>query len=501
VSLASESGDAGPRPTAEHADILGTPDAGPAAVRGGAYRVGGYIVVVLVGAVAAALIFRHLGDVDTGHYVVATSLVAIVAALSDLGLTAVGVREISLRPPSERWRVAQELLGLRLVLTVIGGIVVTGFAAACYSPTLAAGVGLASIGLLLQVTQDNFSMPLVVDLRLGWVASLELLRQVLSTLLILVLVLLGARLVPLLGVTIPVGALMVLCTVAVVRGQRAMRPVFDWQRWKALISAMLPYSAAVAAAALYLRISMLIVSVLCDKQQVGYFGASFKVVEVVTILPALLAGSAFPIFARAARDDHERLGYALGRVFEVSLIVGAWASVSIAIGASLAIDVLGGAEFHPAAAVLALQGVTIGVMFVSAVWANGMLGLGLYRQIMIVNMIALAGNAAIVTAFVELGGGARGAAIGTAIAEICVVLADATIVVRGRPALKPRLRVIPRVALATALGLTPMLMTTLPVVVRLVISTSLFAATLIATRALPPELGALLPATIRRRIG
>lgn len=482
----------------EQPDILATANAGPAAVRGGTYRVAGYIVVALIGAVAAALIFRHLGDVDTGHYVVATSLVAIVAALSDLGLTAVGVREISLRPRAERWRVAQELLGLRLALTVLGGILVTAVAAASYSLTLGAGVGIASVGLLLQVTQDNFSMPLIVDLRLGWVAALELVRQALSTLLILILVLVGARLVPLLGVTVPVGVVMVVCTAALVRAQRALRPVFDYARWKALISAMLPYSAAVAAAALYLRVSMLIVSALCDKHQVGYFGASFKVVEVLTVLPALLAGSAFPIFARAARDDHARLGYALGKVFEVSLIVAAWIAVSIAIGASLAIQVLGGAKFRPATDVLALQGVTIGVMFVSAVWANVMLGLGLYRQIMIVNFVALAGNAVVVTLLVELVGGARSAAIGTAIAEICVVIADAALVVRGRPELVPPLRVIPRVALATGLGLTPLLISDVPTLVRLVISTALYAGVLIVTKALPAELLALVPTRLLR---
>ena len=50
-------------------------------------RVGGYIVGSLVSVVSAALLFRHLGKVDTGHYVTAVSLVAIVGAVSDLGLT------------------------------------------------------------------------------------------------------------------------------------------------------------------------------------------------------------------------------------------------------------------------------------------------------------------------------------------------------------------------------------------------------------------------------
>ena len=74
-----------------------------------------------------------------------------------------------------------------------------------YSRVLAAGVALAIVGLLLQATQDNFAISLVVGLRLGWVAALDLMRQLLTTLSIALLVLLGSRLLPFLGMSIPVG--------------------------------------------------------------------------------------------------------------------------------------------------------------------------------------------------------------------------------------------------------------------------------------------------------
>lgn len=480
-----------PSPAAER-DLLSMPEAGPAAVRGGAFRVGGYIIGALVGAISAALLFRHLGVIDTGRYVTAMSLVAIVAAFSDLGLTAIGLREISLRPPTERWQLAQDLLGLRIVLTLSGVALMTAIAFVGYSSTLAAGVALAGVGLLLQATQDNFAIQLVVDLRLAWVSAFDLLRQVLNTLLILLLVLLGARLLAFLSVSIPVGVVVLASTVILVRGRRALRPTFDRRRWLVLLGTMLPYSAAVAASALYFRIAIVLVSALASATQLGYFSASFRIVEVLTAVPALLASAAFPIFARAARDDHERLGYALGRVFEVALIVGAWLAVSIAVGAALAIKIIGGAKFHPAGQVLAVQGIAIGAMFVSAVWANGLLGLGLYRQILTLNCAALAANAVLVTALVLLDG-ARGAAIGTSIAEIGYAIGNALLVMRGRPMLRPSLRVLPRVALAAGLGLTPLAMAGVPVIARLAISTTLFGGTLILTRALPPELLTLVP--------
>jgi O-antigen/teichoic acid export membrane protein len=477
-------------------DILSTSAAGPAAVRGGALRVGGYGIAVLVSALSAALLFRHLGRGNAGLYVTATSLVAIVGAFSDLGLTAIGIREISILPPAEGWALARDLLGLRAVLTLLGGVVVIAIAWVAYSQALAAGVALATVGLLLQATQDNFAIPLTVGLRIGWVSALELIRQLSTTLLIVALVLAGAGLVPFLGVSIPVGLVVLAVTVPLVRGRRALAPTFNRRRWRKLLGSMLPYTVAVAASALYLRVSILLVSLLASRTQLDYFGVSFRIVEVLTLVPALLVSSAFPIFARAARDDHERLGYALGKVFDVGLIVGAWVAVTIAIGAPLAIAVIGGPEFKGAAPVLAFQGVALGAMFVSIVWANGLLSLGLYRLILVLNVLALIFNGLLVTLLTPLDG-ARGAALGTALAEIAIAIVQAVAVVHGRPSLRPSLRVLPRVALATALGLAPIALTGLPVIVRVLISTALFGAVVLASGALPRELLDLMPWSAR----
>lgn len=457
-------------------------------------RVGGYIAGALVSVLSAALLFRHLGVVDTGRYVTVMSLVAIVAAFSDLGLTAVGVREIATRPPQERWPLARDLLGLRITLTVIGSLLMIVIAWLVYGSMLAAGVALASVGLLLQATQDNYALPLVVGLRLGWVAALEFGRQLLNTLATVLLVLAGARLLAFLGISIPVGLILLVTTGLLVRGTRSLVPSFSLRRWRRFAAAMLPYAAAVAASALYFRVSILLVSVLSSATQLGYFSASFRIIEVLTGVPALLASSAFPIFARAARDDHERLGYALGRVHEVAVIVGAWVAVSIAVGAPLAIKIIGGPAFAPAVPVLAIQGVAVGAMFVSTVWGNGLLSLGLYRQILAISISALVLNGVLVALLIGLDG-SRGAALGTAIAEIAAALAQAFAVIRGRPQLRPSGRILPRVVLAAAVALLPLALagSGVPTILALLLSSALFAGVLLLLRAFPRELLDLLP--------
>ena len=52
--------------------------------------------------------------------------------------------------------------------------------------------------------------------------------------------------------------------------------------------------------------------------ETGQFGAAFRVFIVLAAVPGLLVTTAFPLLARAARDDRERLRYALQRLFDTS---------------------------------------------------------------------------------------------------------------------------------------------------------------------------------------
>jgi O-antigen/teichoic acid export membrane protein len=267
---------------------------------------------------------------------------------------------------------------------------------------------------------------------------------------------------------------------------------FDLREWRTLLGPVLTYSAAVAASTLYFRVAIVLVSVLASARELGYFSISFRVVEVLFLIPGLLVGAAFPIFARAARDDPARLGYALSRVFDVSLMVGVWIALSIAVGAHFAIEVIGGARFLPATPVLAVQGIAVGATFVSSVWGFGMLSLHLHRLILTFNLAMLTLVAIVVAILVPLDG-AQGAAIGTASVEVVAAVGNGLLLVRGRPHLAPSLRVVPLVAVAALLGAAPALATGLPVLVRVVLSTAIYGGTLVALRALPEELRTLLP--------
>jgi polysaccharide transporter, PST family len=497
MSGGAEAGERGPAREAPAApDILETSRAGPAAVRGGLMRGVAYLIGAGAGAVSAALLFHHLGKLELGTYGVITSLVAVVNGFTDLGLTAVGVREAVLLAEQERAALLRDLLGFRLLMTTIGIGVMAAIAALGYQQAVTIGVVIAGVGLLLQVTQDNFVISLQVRLRFRAIVALDLLRPALTVVFVALFVAVGGKLQAFVAVAVIVGVICATAAAWLTRGERLLRPTLHWQRYRTLLRDILPYSAAVAAASLYYRVAVIATSIFGTATAVSYVYASFRVIEVLTLVPSLVVGVAFPIFAHAAQNDRERLGYALGKVFDVALIVGAWIAVSIAVGADLVMSILGGQSFAPAARVLAIMGIGLGGTFVSIVWGNALLSLRRHREILLINLGALVFAMVAISVLVDLDG-ARGAAIGLAAGELSVGLASAILVGRLDPDLRPPLRVVPRVALAAAVALVPLWLTGVPTIARICISTAAYGTVLVLTRALPSELAVLLPARLR----
>lgn len=466
-------------------NVLDSSEAGPAAIRGGTWRIVGYLAGLLLGVVASALLFRHLGRHGAGRYTLATSLVSVVAGLSDLGLTAIGVRELAVRHGQARDRLARSVLGMRLVTSVVGVVAVAGFAAGVGDGrTLVLGVLCAGVGVILQSCQSTLAMALIADMRSSWVAAFDLLRVVLNSLLIVALVLAGAGLIPFLAVTIPVGVIVLALNVVLVRGRVPLMPLFDAAEWRSVMRGAVPYTLATAAATLYTQVAVVVVSLIAGANALGYFSVSARTIQLLLVLPGLAVGTALPIFARAARDDRARLAYALGRTYEVCLLIGTWVALAVAVGAPMALTVFG-PQFSHSVSLLAIQGTGLGASFVGAVWSNGLLSLGRLREVLVINVFALLVGGALIASLVSVDG-AHGAAIATAVWEGVSVLLTGAALVRADPLLRPPLAILPKVALAAGLAAATTLLA-LPVLVSVVAASVVYFAAVLLLRAVPRE--------------
>jgi O-antigen/teichoic acid export membrane protein len=441
-------------------DVLATPQAGPAAARGGMIRGAGFGLGAALGIVSAAVLFRYLGVRDSGRYVTATTIVALFGGLTDAGLWSIAVRELSATSGAQGRGVMRDIVGLRLVLSATAALAAVVFTVvAGYEEVMVIGVAVGALAWILQSVQLTWSAGLSARLRFGWMTGLDLVRQVVMVVGIVLLALAGAGLLPFLVLALPAALAALVPTAVLVRHEIPLLPRFDWGAWRRLMRDVLPFAAATAAGALYFSVALVLMSLIADEQQTGYFSASFRVVGVLFGIPGLVVGAALPIFSRAAGDDPERLRFGVQRVTDTTTILGAIVVLGVFVGAEGIIAIIAGPDFAPAASALQIQCLGLLGSFVTAVLVYALLSLGRSREILLLACGPLVANIVLTLALVPAYG-ADGAAAATAISELALAGAAAIVLARAMapyaismaPAMRSIALAVPFAALALVGG-------------------------------------------------
>lgn len=469
-------------------DILDTSQAGPSIIRGSLLRLGGYMLGTLATVVSSAVVIRHLGLVDTGHFLTVTAMVTIVATVSDLGLGGFAVRDYAAGPRVEGRRFLRNLLGIRMVFALGGLSIAVLFGLLVgYPAVMVLGTAIAGSGMVFLVVQDGCSIPLQVGLRFGWVAGLQLVIQVGVAIEAVLLALAGAGLLPFFAMQLPVVIPVLAVTMLVGGHDSRLLPSLETEQWRRMVGRILPFSAGVVLSVVYFQIGQIMVSLLSSSAQTGYFGVSFRVLMSLTTLPPLLVSSALPLLARAARNDEERFNYASSKLVETMVLAGCGLALALFLGAAFAIDIVAGQGYTQSVEVLRILAVALLGTFVIGARGYALLSLDRLRAMLVCNaialMVVLGCGVPLIDAY-----GAKGAAIALVAAELTLGFSYERALSYGRPALRLNLGFLLRAAAATLLAGAVASVLSLPSVAAAVLGLALYVAALAALGIIPAEI-------------
>jgi len=486
-----------PQPDGAEIDVLDTPEAGARVIRGGALLSASYLAGMLLTALSVPFMTRGLGVDDFGVFVTASSAVMIIAGVSEAGLSGIGTREYVVAEPSTRRRMLANLLGLRIALTTAGLVVGCGIMAALgYDELIVLGVAITGVGLLLTLFQDNWTLPLAGSLRWGWFSLLGFLRTSVTAALVIGFALLGAGVVDYFLISVIAAATVFGLTAWKMRGRVTWRPGLERAEWSRFLRDALPYAAATTVGVLYFRVALMILSLASTKEQTSYYSAAFKIVEVFGGFSGMIVISAFPLLARAARDDMERLRYGLSKVLQTTVMVGTWFALSLFVGAPLAIDIVAGTQFEPAVDVLRIQAPSMIAGFAVATLGYALLSLREHGALLKASLAAF--GVAVVLSLLLVGKhGATGAATATLAAEVVLLLGYSFFLTRARRELRPSPLVWVRVLVALAPALLVGMLLPAPMLVRLACSSAVYFGVLALVGGIPGELRTVFTASLR----
>jgi O-antigen/teichoic acid export membrane protein len=478
-------------------DVLSGPDLAGRVVRGGVMRAIGFGIVNLLGLAGSVVLLRYLGVDDYGRYGTVIALVGIASGLGDVGLNVTGSRELALMSTEqERRHLMGSLLGARLLLltaTVVASVVFA--AAAGYDSAMLVGTAVAGVGAVLVGAQSTLTLPLVVQLRNGLLSLNEIFKQLILFAGIVALATVGAGLTPFFVIQLAVGAGALLAVPLLVDRRLLAWPSLSRHDLRHLAFTAFPVALAAILTTFYMRMLVVIASLLTSAHETGLFVISARVVEMISGLAMLVMGVILPVATVAARDDRLRLRYVLAHTTKLALLSGGLLALVVVVAAKPIVVVLGGHEFASAAPVLRLQGPVILTTFLVYAWTAFLIADGRRRalvQSMLIGTVALLVAGVALIAQLD----AKGAGLAAIVADVVLAAVILRAVRRvGDGGLGVGGDYLARYValLAGAGGAALAVLAVAPAVVAAIVAALVFIAGAFALRIVPSELTALIP--------
>lgn len=330
--------------------------------------IGGRVLVTVLGVATFAILARTAGAHGLGQYRTVFTLVLIAGTLFDLGLATLALRAMS-ASAADRSRMLGNIAGLRIGASLCA-MLLLAFATRLFEhdPVIRLGVVMVGIGWIGFQFSEVLRAVFQQQLAEGEAALAELAGAALT----LGLVIMAARLGWGIQAMLAAGAAGLFATAALgwrfARRRLSFRISVDWQAWRELLVAGLPFAFTSLLLTIHFRVDVLLLSFVRSTADVGIYDAPTKLYEMVFMVAYLFAGALMPLFARdlASRSGtlQPRLQAALTAVLAVCVLGG----VVLFVEADRIVVLLGGEQFHASAQplrVLAVAAVFAGVCAVA----------------------------------------------------------------------------------------------------------------------------------------
>ena len=349
----------------------------------------GKIISTVLGLFAIALITRYLGRSGFGQYTTVITFLTFFAVTADFGLTLVTVQMLSGRDIPEN-KILNNLFTLRLasslVFLALAPLTVIFFP---YSPAIKLGIVLTFISFLFpalnQVLIGLFQKKLSM--------SRDAIAEAISRLVLIIGVIMTQRLQAglngiLLATVVSALSNFVIHYIFALKFV-VIRLEFDWAIWRKIYSKSWPLAITIVLNLIYLRADTLLLSLLRGVDEVGLYGATYRVIDVLTTIPFMFAGLVLPIMTTAWLDNNpDYFKKVLQRSFDFMAIL----AIPLVIGAQfLSRPIMmfaAGKDFAPAGPILQVLVFAVAAIFLGTMFSHAVIALDKQKTMIIFYVIA-----------------------------------------------------------------------------------------------------------------
>lgn len=326
----------------------------------------GRFVTAFLAIIVVKILATYLGQAGYGKYATIYEFLAFFGAFADFGIFTIAVREMS-REKSDQEAVFSNALTLRTLFTATAMLLGAGagFLVPQYQHTvIPVGILIASLSTFFVILSGTLSVALQVRLRMEFAAFALVLGKVFTVAIVL---LITQSLFPvateesffLLIWAGTVGAgFTFLLTLLWTRASFPVRFRFDKTLSKKLLLEAAPFAIALALNTLYIRLDILLLSLLlppsengiCDKSfcgdtEVGAYAVAARILEILLMIPIYFMNSVLPTLTERITKVSDSLFRLLRNAFSFLLAVGVPAGILLFVLSKETTELISSASF------------------------------------------------------------------------------------------------------------------------------------------------------------
>ncbi len=410
-------------------------------------QVVGNVAGSIVGFATFVAVTRGLGPEAFGNFTAATVFLFIPAVLSDVGLSMAVLREISAKPERTE-NVMRASLPLRAIVSVVAvGVAVAIALALPFNEQIKVATLIASVGTVLTLMTLALQPVLEARLKMHLAVGATLTGRLLTLGLTLGALAAGLGFKSIVAAYSAGLAVTFLLYLLAVARLIPLRPVVDLQYWRRLLTGSLVLGMAIALSLVYFRVDTVLLALLRSPEEVGFYGAAYKFIELSALVGGAAAISMFPPLARFVAAGDERAPRLLQKTFDILLAVAAPLVVVMLVYPEELVVLAAGSEFREGGRVLPLLAPYVLFSFANTVLWRVLIAFSRDYALLVFSICVLVLNVILNLIFIPEYG-MRAAAVIAVVSEALVTIPIALAV--RREGLLPGLRNLPPVAIATA---------------------------------------------------
>jgi O-antigen/teichoic acid export membrane protein len=329
----------------------------------------GKILSSALGLTAFALIARYLGVEGFGMYTTIMAFLQFFGILVECGFTLVTTQMISV-PRADENKILSNILTFRFIsaalFLALAPFVVLLFP---YPAAVKTGVAISATSFVFVSVSQIFVSYFQKALRLVVVSVAENVGRVILIGGTLFAIYFNLGLMNILVWSLVANLANLLINYFWCAKWLKLRLAFDWRIWRDIWHRAWPFALSISLNLLYLKGDTIILSLFRSQSEVGLYGATYRILDILTMIPTLTMGVALPVLTRFWIENKEEFYSLMQKVFDVFLMLAVPIVLGTLVIAEQIMVFVAGKEFAAAGAILRIL-----ILAAGAILLNGLTG-------------------------------------------------------------------------------------------------------------------------------